>query len=471
MPHQRFFLLPLIVTLISCQSARVENRQPSSAITISIFEIPHSGRPELAQSFFIGAELGVEVKGLSPNGTYQLVAESNIAGKQYRNSLNVVADKAGVIRSFSDGEKTATMTGNPDDLFWKMKDVGPNADLQRRLVVQIKQDASVVASTPLDFVTKRPGVRTEDVNNGNLVGKLFFPAGAVPPHRPVIISFPGSEGGLKTSEDESAYFANAGYPAFGMAYFNAPGVPEEMVEVPLEIFERAFAFIRSKPELRDRPIVVNGVSRGGELALLLGSLFAEVKGVIARVPSSIVWQGFTKETFVSDKPERELPPFTFRKHPIPYMNWTGKYADHKMRDGTAAKIRTPWFLDSINRNQDGVKRASIEVEKINGPVLLLGAEDDQLWPSCIFIDRIKERFAQHSFRHSVMSACAPNAGHTAVRLPLHFPTTVEITVHPITKANLFMGGTPEGNALAQRTFRTKILDFLERSFRAQAPTP
>ncbi|MGE0633840.1 MAG: hypothetical protein AB7O96_15605 [Pseudobdellovibrionaceae bacterium] len=39
------------------------------------------------------------------------------------------------------------------------------------------------------------------------------------------------------------------------------------------MFQKAFDFILSKPELRDRPIVLNGVSRGGRVGAIAGQSF------------------------------------------------------------------------------------------------------------------------------------------------------------------------------------------------------
>ncbi|MBK6284106.1 MAG: acetylxylan esterase, partial [Draconibacterium sp.] len=61
--------------------------------------------------------------------------------------------------------------------------------------------------------------------------------------------------------------------------------------IPLEYFEEIIRKFESKPEVKNKKIVVWGGSKGGELALLLASKFIQIEGVIATVPSCVVFQG------------------------------------------------------------------------------------------------------------------------------------------------------------------------------------
>jgi hypothetical protein len=59
-----------------------------------------------------------------------------------------------------------------------------------------------------------------------------LPASA-PARRPALLIFGGSEGGLSGTLI-AALLAAHGYPALALAYFNAPGLPATLSDIPLE---------------------------------------------------------------------------------------------------------------------------------------------------------------------------------------------------------------------------------------------
>src|SRR5450755_2758026 len=56
--------------------------------------------------------------------------------------------------------------------------------------------------------------------------------------RPAVLIFGGSEGGLAVA-DLAGLLASHGYPALALAYFGAPGLPANLIRIPLEYFARA----------------------------------------------------------------------------------------------------------------------------------------------------------------------------------------------------------------------------------------
>ena len=76
-----------------------------------------------------------------------------------------------------------------------------------------------------------------------------------------------------------------GYTTFALAYFGVEGLPRELVKIPLEYFKKGFDWLRTQDTVDGRRLGVVGGSKGGELALLLGATFPEIKVVVARAPS------------------------------------------------------------------------------------------------------------------------------------------------------------------------------------------
>jgi dienelactone hydrolase len=128
------------------------------------------------------------------------------------------------------------------------------------------------------------------VEEEGLVGTLFCPP--TPGPHPAMIALGGVGGGLREGGPEA--LASEGFAALTLAYFGLEGLPRELVEIPLEYFGRAIEWLKYQPEVNTNRIAVVGNSKGGELALLLGTTYPEdVRAVIGYAPSGVVWQGIT----------------------------------------------------------------------------------------------------------------------------------------------------------------------------------
>ncbi len=116
------------------------------------------------------------------------------------------------------------------------------------------------------------GVRRIPVREGQLRGVLFVPAGNER-HRAVLV-VGGSNGGLPARQ--GAWLASRGFVTLALAYFHYDDLPPNLEEIPLEYFQRGMAWLLARPEVSGQRLAVVGTSRGGELALQLGSMFPAV---------------------------------------------------------------------------------------------------------------------------------------------------------------------------------------------------
>jgi acetyl esterase/lipase len=277
------------------------------------------------------------------------------------------------------------------------------------------------------------GVTQMPVRDGGLFGELFVPPGDGP-FRPVLV-FGGSGGGLRPRS--AAFLAGHGYLAFSLAYFAAPGLPEELVDIELEYFERALRFLSSRPEATGPPAVI-GTSRGGELALLLG-LYLGVETVVANVPSPIVHSGITKapDGWLSD-----VPAWRYQGRPIPYLSHT----DGKLYIVDGAIACTPTYLDCLD-DWDRVEAAMMHLEDSPSSVLLLSGARDPMWPSALYSELAMTRLRRRPGgrqRHVMF----PGAGHTFV--PPVLPATVTVVRHEQGGELVHLGGSPAANSAAGR---------------------
>ena len=239
-----------------------------------------------------------------------------------------------------------------------------------------------------------------------LVGTLFTPAGRG--RHPAMIVFGGSEGGKTVPELQAAYLASHGYTTLALAYFGSAGVPAELSLIPLEYFATAIDWLGHQPTVNPHRIGVRGGSRGGELALLLGSRYPQLKAIVASAPSNVVWGGL---------PNIGQSAWSENGRPVPFLI--------PKLDGS--KPPFDWWVDALDTPQAAV--AAIPVERINGPVLLLNGADDQLWPSPEMTDRIMARLRAH--RHPYADQHLEFVGNGHILTLPNEPT-----------ADLPAGGTP-----------------------------
>ena len=135
-----------------------------------------------------------------------------------------------------------------------------------------------------------PGVteHVEALAKVGFVGRDFPPPGRA--RHPTVIVWGGSEGGLGDSPEWAALLASHGIAALAIAYFDEPGLPCALENIPLEYFEKAIEWLRSEPQVDPRRVWILSGSRGSEADLLVAAHWPTlVRGVIATAPSSVVW--------------------------------------------------------------------------------------------------------------------------------------------------------------------------------------
>lgn len=241
----------------------------------------------------------------------------------------------------------------------------------------------------------------------------------------VLILLGGSEGGLPNYYDTTK-LTSLGYACFILGYFNTKSTPDRLEMIPLEYFDKAIKSLKSRPELKKKKVIIWGGSKGGELALLLASRNKQIKGVIAAVPSSVVFQGLGGNLSSSWSENGRSIPF------VPFA----PFDYSKIVNNQYVEVYTL----SLEQTQY-VKKAEIKVEKINGPILLLAGKSDSMWPSHPMSEMMIKRLEEKKFSHWFKLYSYENAGHT------------------LNDGNM-MGGTAEGNKNARMDSEQRILDFL-----------
>lgn len=226
-----------------------------------------------------------------------------------------------------------------------------------------------------------------------------------------LIVLGGSEGNENIPLNLGARFAREGIAALGLCYWNVPGLPTELVEVPVESVERACAFLRGRGYGR---IGVYGISKGGELALLAASLMLELTCAVALSPLDHVMPGITGSGGLVSKGVSARSSWTWRGEPLPCAPGGAclPYA------GIIRRMIAEQQLDMrfvYERMLEGAPAESaIQVERINGPVLLVSPERDAMWPSDEACRRIERRLRMHGHPWEVVRLSYGHASHIMV---------------------------------------------------------
>lgn len=162
----------------------------------------------------------------------------------------------------------------------------------------IKVNNETVAKKTHIRMFRNENIKCIDINEKNLVARYFTTDDNK--IKPGIIVVSGSEGSIEKAQIIAGLLASHGYSTIALCYFGLKGTSESLEKIPLEYIENALKWMEKENTVQSDKIFIYGRSKGGELALLAGSIFKEIKGVIANTPSNIVWQGVNK----NNKPSR-----------------------------------------------------------------------------------------------------------------------------------------------------------------------
>lgn len=220
-------------------------------------------------------------------------------------------------------------------------------------------------------------------------------------NQPLIVGLGGSEGGNAWASDywkaTRNRFTAQGYAFLALGYFGAPGTPDTLDRIAIDNVHDAIVRAAQDPRIDAKRIAIIGGSRGGDLALLLGSYYKDITCVVALVPSHVIFPGHTSHF--------TTPAWSFAGQPLPFVpvNEAAVPAlmQHDLR-GTFAAMLTDTAAEA---------RALIKVERINGPVLLLSATQDEICPSTPMCDKIIARLNTYRFKypHQHQAISGPHA--------------------------------------------------------------
>jgi dienelactone hydrolase len=427
---------------------------------------------------FVDEEVRICIRGLRAQQPVILRAGTeDDHGRRWRSQAQFRADESGAVHTAAQESGGGTYQGaSPMGWLWSMRLADPgenghatfakNGVSPNRVSLEAELGGRIAASAELERIFLPPGTEVRDLNIGdNLtgngrsheagrVGCLFLPPGHGP--HPVAIVLSGSGGGLDL--DKAAILSRHGFATLALAYFGIPPLPPWLNRIPLDYFEAPLAWLASHPELDTERIGAFGVSRGAELALLLGTKFPLIRTIVAYAPSSVSWAAGGR-----DKTTGEIiPSWTWRGEPVPFAPLPLRRFLVRSALPVAVGRRPVMFRYLFRaglRNREAVERAAIPVEQIRGPIMLVSGGDDHVWPAREMCEAILARLTDRRFPHVIEYRNYPHAGHM-LRYP-YLPTTSRQSRNRyLRNARFSFGGTAFADAQANADSWRRSIAFL-----------
>lgn len=397
--------------------------------------------------------VAVVVTGLTPGRSLQVTATM----ESWASEAFFIAADDGTVDTSRDAPTDGSYTGvDADGLFWSMTSRTGQLASSANVVVAVDDGAGVALRATLERTTRIPGLRIIDVDAVGLSGTLYVPPGVGP--FPALLAFGGSEGGDSGGAGYASELVADGYAVLALAYFGAPGLPAQLEDVPLEYFGDALAWLAAQPDVDAQRLGLIGGSRGGEAALVLAALHPEVKAVVADVPSAYVWGAVGN---------LDGDAWTLGGAAVPRLSSHGAGGEViQTSNGRDALSYRAAFVDDVAKSSPAeLEAARVKPEEGSAAIAMFAGADDQVWPSCDFVDVVMARLeaSGHAAAHPDEGTCFEDAGHFLQVVNLPSGTSMSVRNGAGPGLDLALGGTAAGIARAGRARQLKLRAFLRRT--------
>lgn len=253
-------------------------------------------------------------------------------------------------------------------------------------------NCSLKEATGLTKLKYKP-VQTFTVQKNHFFGELYKAAINQYPGK-AVIAFGGSTGTITINRLLAEQFADAGIDVMIIEYHGKEGLPEDLLDQPVEVVGYAAEWLRKAGY---KKIGVWGISMGTCLAVLAAVHFPDLISCAVLVsPMHMVTQAEKK----NDSGVRDGSAFALYGKPFPYAKWN--------MDSKAFNRR--YFMDCL-KHRDLYSRGIIEeayqnniedaallpVEKIKGSILFISGCQDGMCPASESSRFMMNRLEAHDF--------------------------------------------------------------------------
>ena len=166
-------------------------------------------------------------------------------------------------------------------------------------------------------------------------------------------------------------------------------------DYPIESFEKAIEVMKTKG---NEKFGIIGASTTAMIALAAASFIPELTLTIALSPSDFIMEGFYRDGLdgAKERPGNNESTLTYKGKRLPYLPFACRHPEYWQKLSEEAKRRgdiaaARYMFDLSEQKCPLTEDMKIKVERIKGKLVLVGAQDDSLWDTCRYIDRMTER--------------------------------------------------------------------------------
>ncbi|XP_067248413.1 acyl-CoA thioesterase 18 [Chanodichthys erythropterus] len=363
-----------------------------------------------------------------------------------------ISDEHGIVTVAKDASLGGTYEGIEQmGLLWSMRPIpGSRSGLRLRktnvltpMVIHISVYSGHLSQgfseiTPLATgVTERwyvaPGVERVNIREKGVRGALFLPPGPGP--YPAVLDLWGGGGGLV--EYRSALLASHGFASMALEYL----APEELrtADVDVSYFEKAYQILQNYPKVQKDRMAMLGLSFGGAVTLSMAAYSKVIKPQCCVCISGSHVVPIDKSLFEAFE--------EIKKN-------MDKVRMNEENQVIQRDIILPIPSDPALK---------VDVGRINCPLLLVNAGDDQNWASVESAADMEMMMEKAGNRHLLTVLTYPDAGHL-IEPPYspHFRATNFMLQEMRKKIVMLWGGRTKPHAYAQEDAWNKILAFLRQ---------
>lgn len=196
--------------------------------------------------------------------------------------------------------------------------------------------------------------------------------------------------GLELPEKYAELFSGKGYSVLAMTYYGAPGQPDQMRAIPLEMFQTAVDRMKEYGDGRFKHFGMYGNSKGAGMALLAASVVPDISLVIAASSFGHIMQGSGK---ADADPCKAM--VSYRGNDFPYVSNKHMFSNFLKKCIKEHHVRLLYFFEEWEK--EGTIENEIPVEKICGDILFLTSTHDESVPAKHDAELLTARLKRENF--------------------------------------------------------------------------
>lgn len=323
-------------------------------------------------------------------------------------------------------------------LQWKRADDGMGF-LPQTFELEVERAGLVVARRTLQRHLMLPGVQVQRVEIGGREAHLYLPPDRPAGKRgPALVTLGGAEGGFEGGDLYAAWLASNGYVAVSIAWYRGPGVPKDLVDVPLETVRDAVHWLQRQPGVDPQRVGLLGGSWGGIATMATAAHLPTLRVAVSWVGSPAPFRGIARDVAPADFRAVDRSPLSWQGRPLPWLPYR--------EDVDWGRPGPQW--------EPALRAAMLPIERIAARTLWIGGGDDRLGDSGVMMAVAHRQLVAAGRGERDRFLYYADAGHLIT--PLLQPTTHRHDVGPFIE----VGGTAEGHARADREVGPAVLAFL-----------